>query len=356
MDKVILAAIPMFFGLMAIEMLLSWKLKKGFYELKDSVTNLGSGILNQMNSLLAKPFALFVYIGVYNAWNLDSALNLNYFTTDASTPNGVVTWIVGFLLTDFLFYWSHRHSHEINLMWATHIAHHSSEEYNLSVALRQPAFGFLVTTHYVIPSALLGIPPEVYFVSISINLVYQFWIHTRFVKSLGPVLEWILSTPSHHRVHHARQEKYLDKNYAGIFIIWDRMFGTFKKEEEEPIYGVYPRCTKFNAVSINVDPWNELFMYFGKAQGLSNKLKVLFKGPLYIYENFKKGHIPKGMRPPKEKKAAWYVLPTFFISLGFALFALFKAPVMQIYLTGIVFLIVWVMTYIIGYVQDNKSV
>ena len=355
MDKVILAAIPLFFGLMAIELFISWKQKKGFYELKDSVTNLGSGILNQMNGLFAGPLAILIYMAVFDFWNIDKATDLNYFTTDITQTNGIVTWIIGFMLTDFLFYWSHRHSHEINLMWASHIAHHSSEEYNLSVALRQPAFGFLVTTHYLIPSALLGIPPVVYFASYGVNLVYQFWIHTRYIRSLGP-LESIMNTPSHHRVHHARQGKYLDRNYAGIFIIWDRMFGTFMAEEDEPKYGVFPRYTKYNAVSANIDPWVELFGHFRNARGFKEKMNVLFKGPLYIYENYKKGKIPQGVRPPKEKKAAWFVLPFFFLSLGVALIALFNGPNMAIAIVAGIIIMVWIMTYIIGHIQDTKSI
>lgn len=355
MDKVILAAIPLFFSLIGLEMFFSWKKKKKFYELKDSITSLGSGILNQMNSLIARPLSLLIYVAVYEYWNVDQALGKNYFTADLTKIAGIVTWIFGFVFTDFLFYWQHRHSHEINVMWATHIAHHSSEEYNLSTALRQPAFGFLVTMHYIVPAAILGVPPLVYFASMGLNLVYQFWIHTRFIKKMGP-FEWFMNTPSHHRVHHARQQKYLDKNYAGVFIIWDRMFGTFIEEQEEPKYGIYPRYTKYNAVSANIDPWIELFKYFNQAQGFKNKMSVLFKGPLYIYENFKKGNVPAGLKPARDKKAAWFVLPFFLLSLGVALVALFQGTNMAIVGVVALFTAVWIMTYFIGYLQDTKSV
>lgn len=353
MDKIIVFAIPFFFGLIGLELLFNFLKKKNFYEFKDSITCLGTGVLNQMNGLIAVPLTAFVYHWTFNFWNLDQAIGANYFTSDISTSAGVATWIFGFIITDFLSYWSHRHSHEMNFMWATHIVHHSSEEYNLSVALRQPAFGFLVTSHYMLPAALLGIPTEVYFGSSALNLVYQFWVHSRFIKKLGP-FEWIMNSPSHHRVHHARQEKYLDKNYGCVFIIWDRIFGTFIKEADEPKYGVYPRYPKHNAVSANIDPWIELFHYMKITKGIKNKLKILFKGPLYIYENFKKDHIVPGVKPDRESKARWFILPLFVFTLAIALVVLNFGNHISKPAAISIFFIVWFLIYLIGRLQSEK--
>ena len=142
-----------------------------------------------------------------------------------------------FLGVDCAYYWFHRIAHEYNAPWAGHVVHHSSEDYNLAVALRQGTFQGLFSWVFYLPLALLGFPPAWFAAMTSFDLLYQFWIHTRAIGKLGP-LEWVLNTPSHHRVHHARNPKYLDKNYAGTLIIWDRMFGTFQAEEEEPVYGL----------------------------------------------------------------------------------------------------------------------
>ena len=167
------------------------------------------------------------------------------------------------------------------------MVHHSSEEYNFSVALRQSGISGVLNWIYALTLAVMGVPAHMYFICYGLNLIYQFFIHTRFVGKLGFV-EKIFNTPSHHRVHHARQGKYLDSNYAGIFMIWDKLFGTFKEEEEEPRYGVYPRFQSYDPVRANIVPYYELFYYFKLARGW-DKFSVLFSGPLWLYENFKKG-------------------------------------------------------------------
>ncbi len=287
MEKVATLAIPIYFISIFLEIFFARKFKKDFYNFKDSLGNLGTGVLMQMREMLTKAGILALYIWVLEKVSLPELLGLSLWAEDFSTPRGIFSWVAAFLITDFIYYLFHRHSHEVNLLWAGHTVHHSSEEYNLSVALRQSAIQGLFFTVYLLPLALMGLPAKLVFGCYGLNLIYQFFIHTRFFRSLG-FLELFMNTPSHHRVHHARQGKYLDCNYAGVFIIWDKMLGTFIKEEEEPKYGVYPRFQSYDPVRANLYPLTDLMKYFFKASG-SDKFKVIFKGPLWLYEHFKKG-------------------------------------------------------------------
>ncbi len=160
--------------------------------------------------------------------------------------------------------------------------HHSSEDYNLAVALRQGAFQGLFSWVFYLPLAFVGFPPSWFAAIMSFNLLYQFWIHTRTIKTLGP-LEWVLNTPSHHRVHHARNPKYLDRNYAGTLIIWDRMFGTFQAEEEEPVYGLTKPLDSWNPLWANLHVWRDLFRDAWLAPRWIDKLRIWF--------------MPQGWRP-----------------------------------------------------------
>jgi len=166
--------------------------------------------------------------------------------------NSLSTWMLCALGVDFFYYWSHRANHEVNILWSQHQVHHSSEEYNLSTALRQGVVQRWATWIIFLPMAFL-IPPSQFAAHSQFNLMYQFWIHTEVVGHLGP-LEWVLNTPSHHRVHHASTRSYIDKNYGGVLIIWDRIFGTFEAEhKEEPIvYGLTSQLKFFNPLYLQV--------------------------------------------------------------------------------------------------------
>jgi sterol desaturase/sphingolipid hydroxylase (fatty acid hydroxylase superfamily) len=230
--NLILYAIPFFFLLIFLEIIYCLVKRKSYYRLNDSIADLSTGIGNQLSGIIFKSFTLFGYIYLYQ--------NFRIYTFDLSTPlTSFISWILAFLIYDFFYYWSHRMSHEWNLFWASHVVHHSSEEFNLTVALRQPALGIFNWIFYL-PMAIVGFSPEFFLLHGQINLIYQFWIHTRTIGRLG-FLELFLNTPSHHRVHHGRNPKYIDKNYGGILILWDKIFGTFQGEEEEPAYGIkYP--------------------------------------------------------------------------------------------------------------------
>lgn len=218
-------SIPLFFLLMGIE--LAWSAWSGrkVYRFNDFVANLGCGIGSQVVGAFTKTMVFAVYLWVYDHGRL--------FTLE----NSVLTWIATFLLIDLLYYWFHRLSHEINFLWAAHIVHHQSEEYNLSVALRQSWWQGLFSFWFYIPVAVLGVHPVTILTVGAFVTLYQFWIHTKALGKLGPV-EWLFNTPSHHRVHHGSDPKYIDRNHAGTLIIWDRLFGTYQVEEEEPLYGI----------------------------------------------------------------------------------------------------------------------
>jgi alkylglycerol monooxygenase len=166
----------------------------------------------------------------------------------------------------------------VNAFWAAHVVHHQSEEYNLAVALRQGAFQGAFSWVFYLPLALLGFPPLMFLTVSSIDTLYQFWIHTRAVGKLGP-LEWILNTPSNHRVHHGRNPKYIDRNHAGIFIIWDRMFGTYRAEEEEPVYGITTPLKSWNPVWANLNNWADLFSKARRTRHFADKVRLFLKPP-----------------------------------------------------------------------------
>jgi hypothetical protein len=191
----------------------------------------------------------------------------------------LLSWAVVFVVLDLAYYWSHRLSHEINLLWAGHVVHHSSEEYNLAVALRQSSLHGMLTWIFYMPLALMGIPWRMYVACYSLNLVYQFWIHTRAVGRLGRWTEAVMNTPSHHRVHHGRNPKYLDRNHAGVFIVWDRMFGTFQAEEEEPVYGITKPLRSWNPLWANVHGFVEIARAARGAPRWSDALGYVFGPP-----------------------------------------------------------------------------
>lgn len=187
-----------------------------------------------------------------------------------------------FFAEDLTFYWSHRLSHEVRWFWASHVIHHSSQHYNLSTALRQPWTTTLSGTFVVyIPLVMVGFPLEMIVMFKSISTVYQFWIHTESIGKLGP-LEWFMNTPSHHRVHHAANPRYLDRNHAGVLIIWDRLFGTFveeKREEDKPTFGIVKNVATFNPLRLAVHEWVSIYHDVRNAKSVKEALNYMFNVP-----------------------------------------------------------------------------
>lgn len=324
MMDLIIYSIPVFFALLLIEVAwdyFSRKKQEKVYRLNDAVTNISCGIADQVSGIFAKLFTIGAYILVF-----ERSDSLRVWEWTSSWP----AWIACFLAVDMAYYWAHRLSHEVNLLWTGHVVHHQSEEYNLSVALRQGAFQKLLTFWVYLPLALFGFPPVWFVTAMALNLLYQFWIHTEAVGKMGP-LELVLNTPSHHRVHHGRNPKYIDKNHAGVFIIWDRLFGTFQQEEEHPHYGITHPSNTFNAVEAHIQPFQRLFREVRGIPSFKDKVLFLFKPPGWYPESL------GGFRPAPEisendKKFDvslpasfhWYALFQFSGILGFTTFFLFS--------------------------------
>lgn len=263
----IVLAIPVFFLLIGLELLITRLLERDYYRLTDSLADLSCGMVQQLLEVLVKTLLFAGYLFVWSRYRL-----LEVPGTSA------VAWVLCFLGVDFLYYWFHRLSHEVNAFWAAHVVHHQSEEYNLAVALRQGALQGWFSWVFYLPLAVLGFPPLMFLATSSFNTLYQFWIHTRVIGKLG-FLEWILNTPSNHRVHHGRNPQYIDRNHGGTLIVWDRLFGTYQTEEDEVVYGVTNPLRSWNPVWANLHYWVELFQKASRTSRLSDKVRLFLKPP-----------------------------------------------------------------------------
>lgn len=260
-------SVPAFFLLMGVELLISKLKKKQVYRFGDTVADLGCGVVQQVTLVFWGALLISNYVFLFD--------NYRFFELSTAEP---WVWVAGFLGVEFLYYWFHRLSHEINFMWGAHVVHHQSEEYNLAVALRQSAFQPLMSSLFYLPLALLGVPPLVFGTMAAFSTLYQFWIHTRFIGKLGP-LEWIFNTPSHHRVHHGRNPEYIDRNHGGTLIIFDRLFGTFEPERAEPIYGVTEPLKSWNPVWANFHYYRDLWTDARGATSWFDKLRIWVMPP-----------------------------------------------------------------------------
>lgn len=284
----VILAIPMYFTLMAVELVYESITKRKTYRLNDSITNINSGVLQQLFNTFTALFKIALYTIVYEHWAI------------MELGKGWLVFAIAMLLWDFCYYWSHRMAHRVNLFWGGHVVHHQSEEYNLSVALRQTSTGFIWGFPFYVPMAIIGIDPVYFALAGGFNLLYQFWIHTEHIGRMPAWFEAVFNTPSHHRVHHGRDPKYLDKNYAGILIIWDRMFGSFKREEEKPNYGTTKPLKSWNPIYANVAHYFDLFQVVKKVRSAPDAAKVLFNPPGWQPEYMGGQHIPQEV--PKEYK------------------------------------------------------
>lgn len=270
-------AVPIFTFAVVAEALVARKRRPQAYALGTALSDVGCGAIFQALEV----FFNLALLGVY-AWVFENA-SLIEFEDGSPWP-----WVIGMIAIDFLYYWWHRHSHVVNSLWAVHGVHHQSEDYNLAVALRQPILEPLTWFPYYLPLAFFGIDPTTVVICYGLNLFFQFWIHTELVGTLGP-LEWVFNTPSHHRVHHGVQEQYLDRNYGGILILWDRLFGTFEKEDERPYYGTTIPLRSYNPVWANFEHFARIRSLAAGAKTLREKLWAPWAHPAWL---------PAGVSPP----------------------------------------------------------
>ncbi|GAA2732441.1 sterol desaturase family protein [Actinocorallia aurantiaca] len=268
----VLWAVPAFVLLLALEAV-SYRLWPDEGELgfagRDTATSLAMG-LGSLGWDLLWSLPIAVANGLLFGWLYD--------LTPWTVP---VTWqwiVVAVFVTDFFYYWSHRTHHRVRILWASHVVHHSSRRYNLSTALRQPWTGFTGWIFYV-PMAVIGFHPAVLAFSYGVNLVYQFWIHTERIGKLLRPVEYVFNTPSHHRVHHGSQGSYLDRNYGGIVILWDRLFGTFTPETERVVYGLTKNIGTFNPLRVAFQEYASIARNIRSAPDWRGRLGYVFAEP-----------------------------------------------------------------------------
>jgi len=343
-------SIPVFFILIAVELVYAFYKKLNYYRLNDSLANLSQGIGSQLVGIFLKTITFFGYIFIYEHWRF------------YSFPNTIWTWLFLFMGVDFFYYWFHRLSHQINALWAAHIVHHQSEEYNLTVALRQSWFQSGFAWVFYLPLAFVGFEPVMFLTVSAFNTLYQFWIHTRAIGDMGP-LEWFLNTPSHHRVHHGSNPKYIDKNHAGTLIIWDRLFGTFQKEEEEVVYGITTPLASWNPVWANFHYWIELFNTSRKANSIKEKVYVFTKSPGWFPENMGGRQFPKEINldsyvkysPEYDRKFNVYILFQFVFSLIIASILIFTAAKLNLLQLSACMILVIMSLTAYGSLMEQKS-
>ncbi|MGB5322446.1 sterol desaturase family protein [Lutimonas sp.] len=282
-------AIPFFILTLIIEIIITSKKQMASYTFKDAAASITMGLGNVFIGLFAKALVLTVLTLVY--------VNFRFFTI----PFTWWAWVLVFFADDFCYYWFHRISHENRLFWASHVVHHSSKKYNLSTALRQTWSGSFMSFIFWLPMALLGFHPVMILAQMSISLIYQYWIHTELIDKLPKWFEAVFNTPSHHRVHHATNPQYLDRNHAGILIIWDKMFGTFEPEVEKPIYGLVKNIETYNPIKIAFIEWYLMLKDAIESKTtIANKLKYFIKPPGWKHDGT--GMVSSDLRQEWENK------------------------------------------------------
>jgi alkylglycerol monooxygenase len=308
-------ALPIFAGAVIVEILLARRRGRAreLYSLGTAISDIGSGAVFQAAEVLLTLLTFGLYALLYE--------HLRLVTWPEGSP---WPWVIGLLGVDFLYYWWHRISHVVNVMWAVHGVHHQSEDYNLAVALRQPLLEPITWFLFASVLALLGVPLLVMVVSFGLNLFYQFWIHTQLVGKLPRPIEAVLNTPSHHRVHHGVDAEYLDRNYGGVLVIWDRLFGTFQPEQKAPIYGTTIPLRSYNPLWGNWQHFHRCWRLCRLAPRLRDKLWVWLAHPAWL---------PQGVAEPDEKpdrtqyrkyrpsvrgRTAWYLLVNLAVVLALA--------------------------------------
>ncbi|NVK21968.1 MAG: sterol desaturase family protein [Kangiellaceae bacterium] len=265
-ETIIGISVPFFMLFILIEAAYSYWKKKGFYRLNDSISSLSCGLVTILVEIFSKIPMILAYVWLFEH------VAITEFSMDS-----VWAWIGFFIVGDFIYYWGHRWCHEINFLWNTHLPHHQSEEYNLTTALRQGAFQDTLLYPIYFPMALMGCPIEMFLVLRVSNKLYQFWIHTRAIDKV-PLIEGVLNTPSAHRVHHAVNDSYVDRNYGGTFMIFDKWFGTWVEEDKTnpAVYGVRKPYASFNPIRAHTDWWIRLAKDAYHTQSWKDKIKLWF--------------------------------------------------------------------------------
>ena len=296
MRDLIQYAIPGFVILLIAEVLITAKQQKDYYDAKDTASSLAMGIGNVIIGLVGK-------IIVFGAYSLVYQFRL--FTIDMTQW---WAWVILFFADDFSYYWFHRISHSSRYFWASHVVHHSSMKYNLGTALRQTWTGSITGAFiFWIWLPIVGFSPIAIMTMQAISLLYQFWIHTELINKLPAPIEFIFNTPSHHRVHHGSDLDYLDKNHAGILIIWDRIFGTFELERNRPTYGLTSNINSHNPVRIAFHEWTAIGQDIRRAGSIRNALGYIFGPPGWSHDGSRKTTKQLRTKPPMMAKKGEFI-------------------------------------------------
>jgi alkylglycerol monooxygenase len=318
-SQIIVLATPVFLLLIAIEFAWGWVREHNTYRLNDAINSIGLGMLSQISAVFTRVFRIGIYAAAYGSvamWHNEAFWTAWY------------GWLAALLFYDFCYYWLHRAGHESAIFWAAHVVHHQSQDYNLSTALRQTSSGALLGWIFYLPMAVAGVPPLVFGVVTLVDLLYQFWVHTEHVPKLGWFDRWFCS-PSNHRVHHAVNDGYVDRNYGGILIIWDRLFGSFREEDEQCIYGTRSPLNSWDPFWSNVEVYWSLAKDSLHARHWPDKLRVWFKPPGWrpadVAARFPKPAFEMAkiqrFHPPVSRAVAWFGAIQFLVLLqGVALF------------------------------------
>lgn len=267
--NIIVWAVPFMVFFAALEIYISYRQERHYYETKETIGSILTGVGNLIVSALIKTGLLFVVVWIYDI--LPWRMSLNWWT-----------FIPCYIIFDLCSYWAHRISHMQRFWWATHVAHHSGEHYNLTTSFRL-SWVQNIKIIFFLPIALCGFHPIVFFVVNQIAVLFQFWVHTEYIRKLPRWVEYIFATPSNHRVHHGSQEKYIDKNFGATFIFWDRWFGTFQPEEEQVIYGITTNIeNKANPFHINFHEYNDMWQDVRRAKSFRKKWFYIFGSPVKV--------------------------------------------------------------------------
>ncbi len=338
-------AIPFFFLLMGVELVVGKLRGRRIFRGPDVINNLSLGTLQVIFTVVAAGLLSAMYVFFYER-------------RVATLPDAWWVWPLAFVGVDFCYYWFHRASHRVMIAWATHAPHHSSEDYNLAVALRQGPIQPLCSRFFYLPLALVGVKYEMFAVLVSVNTLYQFWIHTELIDRLGP-LEWIINTPSHHRVHHGCNGRYLDKNHGGILIVFDRLFGSFVDERDTPIYGTVKPAGTWNPLVASWLPFADIVAKLRASRSLGDIWRSVWAPPEWLPAAMTAAPPVTGARAKFDARpsrgAMIYASLQFVVVLGASVVYLVAAPTLRFEETTVVALWLTASYGGVGGVLDGRA-
>jgi alkylglycerol monooxygenase len=351
-SQIIVLATPVFFALIAIEYAIGRQRQRNTYRLDDAISSIGLGMLSQISAVFTRLLRVGLYTAVYSAVAI---------WPDHPFWTSALGWLTALVFYDFCYYWLHRAGHESAVFWAAHVVHHQSQDYNLSTALRQTSSGALLGWVFYLPMAVAGVPPLVFGVVALIDLLYQFWVHTEHVGKLGWFDRWFCS-PSNHRVHHAVNDRYVDRNYGGILIVWDRLFGSFREEDERCVYGTRKPLQSWDPLWANGEVYWGLLRDSWHTRRWSDKLRVWFKPPgwrpadvaaRFPVPAFDRARVQR-YAPPTTRAVRWFAGVQFAALLAGVAGFLWLADGWPLPRSAVVFVVLLVALWAIGAVMQGR--